>query len=175
MALYSTSASIARGTTDKTTTGSAIASTKSNSADDRDNDGVKNEYDACDDTLPGSVVDDLGCIVYIGVLEDVTFKTGSSELTPEARNVLNSVAETLRSQPLTIVELSAYTDNVGTEEQNNALSVARVKSVALYLIGSGVNKMQLTLKAYGEKRPIASNDTEEGRRINRRVEIKRIP
>ena len=165
----------ARENIDNTTTGSAIASTKSDSADDRDNDGVKNEYDACDDTLPGSVVDDLGCTVYIGVLEDVTFKTGSSELTPEARNVLNSVAETLRSQPLTIVELSAYTDNVGTEEQNNALSVARVKSVALYLIRAGVKKMQLTLKAYGEKRPISSNDTEEGRRVNRRVEIKRIP
>ena len=165
----------ARESTGNTTTGSAIASAKSDSTGDRDNDGVKNEYDACDDTLPGSVVDDLGCIVYIGVLEDVTFKTGSSELTPEAQNVLNSVAETIRSQPLTIVELSAFTDNVGTEEQNNALSVARVKSVALYLISAGVKKMQLTLKAYGEKRPIASNDTEEGRRINRRVEIKRIP
>ena len=140
---------------------------------DLDNDGIMNSSDDCDDTLPGLAVDKSGCAIIYGVLEGVTFKTGSSELTPAAKSSLDDVAQVLLlSEPSMMIELSAHTDNVGAEKQNKALSVQRVKVVARYLISKGVGKSRFALKASGETHPVASNDTEKGRQANRRVEIK---
>jgi OOP family OmpA-OmpF porin len=69
------------------------------------------------------------------------------------------------------IELSSYTDNVGSDEYNLKLSQARAQSVVDYLISKGISKERLEAKGYGESKAIATNDTEEGRQLNRRTEF----
>ena len=70
------------------------------------------------------------------------------------------------------IEVASYTDSEGSDAKNLALSQARSQSVLDFLFSAGISKDQVIAKGYGESRPIASNDTEEGRKLNRRTEIK---
>ena len=70
------------------------------------------------------------------------------------------------------IELSSHTDNMGSEEYNLKLSQERAQSVIDYLISKGIDKARLVAKGYGESQPIAGNDTEESRQMNRRTEFK---
>jgi len=69
-------------------------------------------------------------------------------------------------------QIRGYTDNVGSEETNLKLSLARVNTILNYLVSQGINQFNLNVQGFGESMPIASNDTVEGRAKNRRVEIK---
>lgn len=138
---------------------------------DNDDDGVDDTMDQCLDTAEGLAVDETGCAIFNGAIEGLTFPTGSAELTPEARRVLDEVASTLRNLPGMMFKLVSHTDSVGDKEMNLALSVQRVRAVAGYLIRKGIPVSRFTARAFGEARPIASNNTEEGRRLNRRVEL----
>lgn len=105
----------------------------------------------------------------------ITFATDSANIQPQFRPTLDQVSEVLADNPKTFVDVYGHTDSTGTDSYNQALSERRARSVADYLSGHGVNAARIGTRGYGETQPIASNDTEEGRAANRRVEIKVVP
>lgn len=145
---------------------------------DSDNDGVYDAQDECSGTLEGLKVDARGCAVETEtqsiVLKGVTFLPSSANLTPAAKEVLAGAAAALTGQESLKVELGGHTDAQGKDEANLALSQRRADSVRAYLIGKGVAGDRLTAVGYGETQPIADNNTLEGRKENRRVELKII-
>ncbi|WP_265569791.1 OmpA family protein [Sphingomicrobium nitratireducens] len=105
----------------------------------------------------------------------ITFGFDSSEVQPEFRSTLNEVAQTLTAYESTFIDVMGHTDSVGSDAYNQQLSQRRATAVADYLTMQGVNRARIATVGYGESQPIASNDTEEGRAQNRRVEIKVTP
>ena len=103
------------------------------------------------------------------VLEGVTFKFNSAELTPDSLPVLNDVAASLQRHPLLKVEVQGHTDSTGPADYNLKLSERRANAVRDYLASHGVPESQLTAKGYGLTKPIDTNKTKEGRAHNRRV------
>ena len=103
--------------------------------------------------------------------EIVNFEFDRSEILPQFEDTLNEVATVLGEVPEEQVYLTGHTDAIGTEEYNMALAERRAESVAQYLQQQGVAPEQMVLQARGESEPIASNETEQGRFMNRRVEI----
>lgn len=142
---------------------------------DSDGDGVVDGVDQCPNTLPGLKVNAVGCVdtgqEQSVVLLGVTFDFNSDRLTANARDLLVRTADALKGQPDLEVELAGHTDSVGSEEYNRELSQRRAESVRNYLIDLGVSPDQMIATGYGESEPIRSNDTEEGRERNRRVEF----
>ena len=105
----------------------------------------------------------------------ITFATNQSTIQPQFQGTLNEVASTLSQYPKTMIDVLGYTDSDGTESYNQALSERRAQSVASYLSTRGVASVRMATMGYGEMRPIASNETPEGKAQNRRVEIKIVP
>lgn len=118
---------------------------------------------------PAPVVDQ--CEEFSGTLEGVNFHTNSSQLTDEAQGILDNVASRLAQCDAVPVRISAHTDSSGKLEYNQGLSERRADSVATYLGGRGIDQDRLQTEAFGETMPIETNDTSEGRRQNRRVEL----
>ncbi len=106
------------------------------------------------------------------VLNNIFFETGSAELSNESTLELKRILEFMKKESSIKIEISGHTDNVGSEESNQSLSEQRAASVVNYLINNGVDKGRLVGKGYGESTPIATNDTDEGRQLNRRTEFK---
>ena len=105
-------------------------------------------------------------------LSNTLFAFNKFNLSDKAREGLDKVAGWLNENPDVQVEISGHTDNVGSDSYNQKLSEQRAKSVYEYFIhDGGVSSKRLSYKGYGKTRPIASNDTEEGRQQNRRVEL----
>jgi len=102
---------------------------------------------------------------------NVTFATNSSDISANFYQVLNSVALVINEFEKTYVDVTGHTDSTGADDYNMQLSVARASSVARYLESRNVLSQRIYTKGMGETRPIASNDTPEGRARNRRVEI----
>jgi len=139
---------------------------------DLDGDGVLNERDKCPNTRPGAVVDLDGCEVEAVIeLEGVHFDFDKATLRPEAKAILNEAAALLGKHDSVVVEIAGHTDSKGSEEYNQGLSERRANAVRDYLTGKGVRASRLSARGYGENRPVASNDTDEGRAENRRVEM----
>lgn len=105
-------------------------------------------------------------------LNNIFFDSDKSELKPESAAELNRLYDFLTSNPTAKIEISGHTDDKGNDNYNQNLSQSRVNAVVSYLINKGIVKDRLTGIGYGEKSPVASNDTEEGRAQNRRVEFK---
>lgn len=107
----------------------------------------------------------------------VTFDSGllfafnSSELTPAMKANLREFAATLKEYEKTVVLIDGHTDSKGTEEYNLKLSDRRARAVSNYLQMAGVNSSRLGTRGFGESNPVASNETEQGRKQNRRVEV----
>ncbi|MEQ1439720.1 OmpA family protein [Fontimonas sp. SYSU GA230001] len=142
---------------------------------DQDGDGIPNAEDACPDTPPGFKVDITGCVSEaqtVTVLKSVHFEFASAKLTRDARVVLDRVAIGLRSQPDLRLEIIGNTDAQGSDAYNQQLSLARAASVRNYLIDRGIPGNRLEAVGHGKRNPIADNDTEEGRGLNRRVEFR---
>lgn len=106
------------------------------------------------------------------VLRNVFFETDSYALKNESKLELNKVVELLRANPGIRVEIGGHTDNTGSAEYNLKLSENRAKSVADYLISASVFKGRIISKGYGMDKPVAENESEEGRSQNRRTELK---
>jgi len=102
---------------------------------------------------------------------NVTFQTNSADINAGFYQVLNSVALVLKEFDKTVVDVAGHADSTGDEAKNMDLSQRRASSVSSYLAAQGVSSQRLITVGYGETRPIASNDTPEGRQQNRRVEI----
>jgi outer membrane protein OmpA-like peptidoglycan-associated protein len=105
------------------------------------------------------------------VLNEVLFAVNSYRLRPELYPKLDSIVLFLRSNPATKIEISGHTDSTGKESHNLNLSENRADAVAEYVVDKGIETSRVSFNGYGSSRPIAPNDTEEGRRKNRRVEI----
>ncbi len=105
----------------------------------------------------------------------ITFATNQSEIQPQFRSTLDQVADTLSQYPKTMIDVLGHTDSDGSEAYNQALSERRAQSVASYLGGRGIAPVRMATMGYGETRPIASNETADGKSQNRRVEIKIVP
>ena len=102
---------------------------------------------------------------------NVTFATGSSNISADFYRVLDSVALVLNEFEKTYIDVAGHTDNTGSAELNQRLSEARASSVARYLKSQQVVAQRFVTTGHGFRQPIASNDTPEGRALNRRVEI----
>jgi OOP family OmpA-OmpF porin len=105
------------------------------------------------------------------VLRGVNFDFDKSEIRPDAAVILDEAASILSANPGRNVRVEGHTDSVGTDAYNQGLSERRAASVKDYLVGKGIDASSLTTAGFGESNPIASNDTADGRALNRRVEL----
>jgi outer membrane protein OmpA-like peptidoglycan-associated protein len=105
------------------------------------------------------------------VLRGVTFATSSAEIDPASAVVLDVAADQLRGRSNVNVVVEGHTDSTGSDAYNQALSQRRADSVLNYLVRKGVPANRLTARGMGESSPVASNDTPDGRALNRRVEL----
>jgi outer membrane protein OmpA-like peptidoglycan-associated protein/opacity protein-like surface antigen len=108
------------------------------------------------------------------VLEGITFETGKSDITPESEVVLQGALKTMQTYPDIIVEISGHTDDVGSASSNQTLSQRRADSVRFWLISKGIQPDRIIARGYGEDFPRVPNDSPDSRRMNRRIEFKRI-
>ena len=106
---------------------------------------------------------------------NITFPTDGRDLKADFFPVLDSVALVVEEYNQTIVAVSGYTDSTGSDAYNQTLSEDRAGSVGNYLLGKNVNSARIETVGFGESNPIADNSTEEGRALNRRVELTLIP
>lgn len=113
--------------------------------------------------------------VILNMPGNVTFATGRSEISSGFYPVLTSVSKVLVEFNKTLVDVAGHTDTVGGRDANQSLSERRAISVADYLSSRGVNPSRIAANGYAFDYPVASNDTEEGRQQNRRVEISLQP
>jgi outer membrane protein OmpA-like peptidoglycan-associated protein len=109
--------------------------------------------------------------IILNMPSDVTFPTNGDQIAPQFYPVLNSVGEVLNQYPSTYVDVVGHADSVGTDDYNLSLSERRARATADYLYAQRVAKERLFIRGDGETRPVASNDTEDGRSKNRRVEV----
>ena len=105
-------------------------------------------------------------------LKNVFFESGKAILQDKSQWELDNVASLLKANPNVKVELSGHTDSQGDDSNNMSLSIARAQAAYDYLTNKGVNTSNMTSKGYGENSPIETNETAEGRKINRRTELK---
>ena len=105
--------------------------------------------------------------------EKISFESGSSDLTDTDRTVLQQAAARLKALPAgTVIDVTGHTDNTGDAAANTKLSQERADLVRAFLVQNGVAADRLVAKGFGSTQPIASNDTEEGRAQNRRIEYR---
>jgi outer membrane protein OmpA-like peptidoglycan-associated protein len=127
----------------------------------------------------GSGVDvtetDNGQAILVNLPDGVTFDVGSATLKPEFRATLDQIAQSLQAYPDSLIDVYGHTDSTGSDAFNQGLSERRARTVADYLAMRGVAASRVRSQGYGETMPAASNDTAEGRTLNRRVEIKIVP
>ena len=101
----------------------------------------------------------------------ILFATGQSVLNPASRSALTKFANSLKANPDTEISIIGHTDNTGSDELNNRLSVERAVSVKSFLMSQGVVESRMATTGMGRYQPTATNDTAEGRQQNRRVEV----
>jgi len=108
------------------------------------------------------------------VLEGITFETGKADITPESEVVLQGALKTMQTYPDIFVEISGHTDDVGSASSNQTLSQRRADAVRFWLISKGIQPDRIIAKGYGEEFPRVPNNSSENKRMNRRIEFKRI-
>ncbi|MBX7193138.1 MAG: OmpA family protein [Sandaracinaceae bacterium] len=104
------------------------------------------------------------------VLEGILFQSGSATIDPESNPRLDRVVEYMTHMTSVRIRISGHTDNVGNPQRNRTLSQERADAVRAYLVAHGVDGARVEAIGYGDTRPVAPNDTEEGRQQNRRIE-----
>jgi len=108
----------------------------------------------------------------IQITDKVQFETGKSEILPVSFGLLDEVAGVLKDNPqIEVLQVEGHTDSTGSAGINRKLSQARAESVMKYLSSKGINGKRMVAKGFGPDRPLASNDTDEGKEQNRRVEF----
>jgi len=133
---------------------------------DDDQDGVNNCVDKCPTTLPGVKVSIVGCWIV-----DVKFANDSAVIPQEYYGNLDNTAKMIKEHPGMAIEIQGHTSKTGGFKHNMKLSERRAEAVKQYLV-DGADIPGLTVRGYGWTQPIDTNDTEEGRANNRRVELK---
>ena len=105
------------------------------------------------------------------VFDHLNFASASTQITPESQHTMEDLTAILKAYPAVNVRLEGHTDNVGAKEANKALSESRAVAIRMRLEASGITANRMETAGWGEERPIASNDTPEGRAQNRRLEM----
>lgn len=164
---------------------------------DSDGDGVPDYLDSCPDTLPGMKINPQGCPIdsdgdgFYDVIDScpnspkiakvdgkgcwdlkpVHFDSGKARIKKEDVNNLKDLSEVLNHNPDVSVNIQGHTDSIGSRASNKALSNRRTSSVKHFLLQRDVERKQLKTQGFGEDKPIAPNETKEGRALNRRAEF----
>lgn len=121
------------------------------------------------DSLAAATAENEMRAAFIGALRGVNFEFDSSELLPASINILDEAVSLLEEYPDVDVIIEGHTDSIGSNEYNEALSLRRAESVRTYLTSNGISNARLEVEGVGEEDPIASNETDAGRAMNRRV------
>jgi outer membrane protein OmpA-like peptidoglycan-associated protein len=116
-----------------------------------------------------------GNLLAIVLKGDLTFATDSTVVKPGLHSELDRIAGVIMEYPQTMIRIEGHTDSTGSETYNQDLSERRAGNVRNLLAQRGVSYNRMQVIGYGESMPVASNDTEAGRQMNRRVEIKLAP
>ena len=123
----------------------------------------------------GVTVTRMGDNITLNMPSNITFALNSADLNAQFFNALDGVSMVLKEYDKTVVEVAGHTDSSGSDQYNQALSERRAQAVAGYLSSHGVKTQRLITIGAGEAHPMASNDTEQGRSANRRVELTIVP
>jgi OmpA-OmpF porin, OOP family len=137
---------------------------------DTDGDGVNDEEDKCPNVA--GPADNFGCPV-IGIKSyEIVFKPGSAVLLPHGKLILDTVVNYLNRNGAVNITVDGHTDNTGSDKVNDPLSVKRAEASKAYMVSKGIDAARMTTGGFGSKQPIADNKTADGRKKNRRIEIK---
>jgi len=147
---------------------------------DSDGDGVPDYLDKCPNTATGVTVNKDGCPVDAAgpnrTFENVNFAFDRSELNAYAREILDNASQVINELSGQYgglkVQIDGHTDSVGSPGYNVALSERRANAVKQYLIRKGVDAKRIETQGFGLTKPIATNETEAGRALNRRAEVR---
>jgi len=153
---------------------------------DTDGDGVSDDKDLCPNTQPGVKVDKDGCPIEITeqekelldkgliTIRTIKFETAKSNILPESEPVLSDLGKILIQWPQLQIEIGGHADSRGKDAYNQTLSEARANSVRDWLLAHypQLNAASLTAVGFGESKPVATNKTQTGMALNRRVEFK---
>jgi len=134
---------------------------------DSDGDGVPDHLDKCPGTPKGAPVNEEGCWI-IGMIH---FEFDKAEILPDAVPVLSEITDVMTKNPGLKMNINGFTDSIGTMKYNQGLSERRSQAAKKYLVDRGIDNDRFTIHGFSYTMPIAPNDTEEGRRMNRRVEF----
>jgi outer membrane protein OmpA-like peptidoglycan-associated protein len=129
--------------------------------------GKESDSDSIQWSIPLSPIEKGATLV----LKNIFFEKNSAALNPSSFSELNELAKLMKENTGIRIEINGHTDNVGQKNDNLVLSQKRASSVSNYLVSQGIAADRLTSKGYGDAKPIASNDTEQGKSLNRRTEI----
>jgi outer membrane protein OmpA-like peptidoglycan-associated protein len=121
--------------------------------------------------IPGATVQRVGEGIAVTFPEGLLFPFDSDQLLPASRENMRKFAASLKKYPRTNTMIVGHTDSRGTAEYNMALSERRARSAATFLAAEGVDRARLATAGRGENESIATNDTDAGRQLNRRVEV----
>jgi outer membrane protein OmpA-like peptidoglycan-associated protein len=150
--------------------------------DDADSDGIPDVQDKCP-TEPGKrspIAEKFGCpsLIEMGeggtvqLLKPIEFETGRATIKPVSYPIMDEVVDLLKSRPSMRIGVYGHTDSRGIPGNNLKLSKDRAAAVRNYLTGKGVDPKRLESEGFGQTKPVAPNETDEGRAKNRRVEFK---
>jgi outer membrane protein OmpA-like peptidoglycan-associated protein len=143
---------------------------------DTDGDGIPDSKDNCPNKAGSSV--NGGCPETVASeptfnYKNILFEFNSSVLKTSSYAVLDEIAREMKKFPSMSFNLNGHSSAEGTDKRNMTLSVDRATAVKSYLVTAGINANNLITKGFGESMPLTSNDTESGRQLNRRVEIRK--
>lgn len=138
---------------------------------DSDGDGVADYLDKCPDTAANTKVDEKGCTVNLLVLHGIKFAFDSTKVSEASSAILDRAVKAMADNPTVNVRIVGHTDSVGSDEYNDGLSKRRAAAVRSFLVNNGVSLGRMDIAGEGESQPIASNETAQGRKLNRRVEF----
>ena len=139
---------------------------------DNDKDGVLNSVDKCPKTPAGHKVDSEGCTKLVTLR--INFETASYKVDNASMPEVKEFADFLKDMPSYDAKIVGHTDSVGSDKDNQKLSENRANSVKTLIVKEGVDTKRITTEGKGEKSPVATNDTKEGKAQNRRIEAELI-
>jgi outer membrane protein OmpA-like peptidoglycan-associated protein len=122
-------------------------------------------------SVPDAKVERVGEGIVVEFNNNILFGFDQSDLSADAKANLDNLVTVLNNYPDTDIEVQGHTDSKGTESYNQALSIRRANAVSVYLTGNEISSGRISIKGFGENFPKYTNDTEEGRALNRRVEF----
>ena len=134
---------------------------------DSDGDGLIDTNDQCPNTPKGAKVNEQGC----WELPNVQFDTGKYDIKVQYFSDIDEVVSIMEKNPSLNIEIQGHTYSTGDDSSNKTLSENRAKAVVEYLLNRGVRSDLLTFKGFGSSKPVALNETEEGKARNRRIEL----